>query len=240
VTDVILLSGGQDSTAAAYRTAAEHDPDLVAYLDTGTGLPAVREHCERVADDLGLQLWTLRTHEQYEDMVQEYGFPGPASHQYAYIKLKERQLGKLATLTGDELHLWTGVRRDESQRRMGQVEEVQRADRWTWHAPLHDWSKAEVVEYIEEVGAPEADLWETLGRSGDCFCGAYGSPEELLDLRAAGYDDHAAWLESLEENVYRDDEKGRWAWAALSDVEARAERVSSDVAPLCSDCWRGE
>lgn len=240
-THVALVSGGMDSTVAAHVSVEQHGVDLLAYLDTGTGLDENRKYIETLADHLGVQFWTLRTHESYEDRVQEHGFPGPAKHQTYYSVLKERQLGKLATVSngrGNEsrLHLWTGVRSQESERRMGNVEPVQEAERWTWHAPIHDWSKQDCRDYVDEHDLPRNGLWDTLGRSGDCFCGCFGNPEEKLDLRAAGQDQHAEWIEELEETVDVDDETSRWAWGALSETEQRAIRAEGRDMTLCSTC----
>ena len=225
-----------DSTVAAHIAVRWGPADLLAYLDTGTGLDANREYVEELADRLGVQLWTLRTHESYEERVRDHGFPGPSRHSIMYRSLKERQIQKLATVSGDDLHLWTGVRRLESRRRMGSVEPIQDGPRWTWHAPIHDWNSSDCREYIKTFDLPHNPLWSTLGRSGDCFCGCFGSPEELIDLEAAGCVDHADWLRSLEESVDTEDETGRWAWGALSRVEQRAERIDSDQLTLCSTC----
>jgi len=158
-----------------------------------------------------------------------------------YRKLKERQIGRLATLSGgrgntSDLHLWTGVRRQESERRMANVTPEQDGPRWTWHAPIHDWSKQDCREYVDRFDLPQNDLWDDLGRSGDCFCGCFGSPEEKIDLEAAGHVDHADWLRNLERDADADDERGRWAWGALTDAEARAERIDAGQMTLCSTC----
>jgi 3'-phosphoadenosine 5'-phosphosulfate sulfotransferase (PAPS reductase)/FAD synthetase len=238
-----MVSGGMDSTVAAHVATQQEEIDLLAYLDTGTGLDENREYVETLADHLGLQLWTLRTHEQYEDRVKENGFPGPSRHSIMYRSLKERQIGTLATVcngrgNSSNLHLYTGVRSDESERRMRHVSEEQEEARWVWHAPIHDWTKADCRKHIAEHDLPRNDLWDTLGRSGDCFCGCFGSPEEKLDLRAAGHEYHAEWIESLEEQTDTQDEKSRWAWGALSEEEQRAIRAEEDDAQmlLCSDC----
>lgn len=227
-----------DSTVAAHVSVRWGDADLLVYLDTGTGLDENREYIEELADCLGVQLWTLRTHESYEERVEEHGFPGPSRHSIMYRSLKERQIGRLAARCSGELHCWTGVRSQESKRRMKNVTPEQEAPggKWYWHAPIHDWSKQECREYIDTFDLPENPLWSTLGRSGDCFCGCFGSPEELIDLRAAGCEYHAEWLESLEEQTDAEDETGRWAWGALSESERRAERVDENQMTLCSTC----
>lgn len=234
-----LVSGGMDSTVAVAVADEQADLDLLAYLDTGTGLRENREYIEELADHLGLQFWSIRTKERYEEKVKEHGFPGPSRHGMMYTSLKERQIQKLATFTGDKtLVCWTGVRSDESERRMRNVEGVKEARRWWWVAPIHDWSKQDCREFLEENDLPRNPLWSTLGRSGDCFCGCFGTPEEKLDLRAAGCDYHAEWIEDLERDVETGDEREVWAWGALSETETRALRAEKDDSQmlLCSSC----
>lgn len=242
---VALISGGMDSAVAAHVAVTDGPADLLVYLDTGTGLDANREYIEEYADVLGVQLWTLRTAESYEDRVLSDGFPGPSRHSIMYRSLKERQIGRLATMSSgrgnaSDLHVWTGVRSAESERRMEHVEPESNAGRWVWHAPIHDWTKQDCREYLDKHGLPRNPLWETLGRSGDCFCGCFGSPEEKLDLRAAGHDGHAEWIERLEEEVDLSEkqEREQWAWGALNDEERRRVRAENDDEQmlLCSSC----
>lgn len=236
-THVALVSGGKDSTAAAHAAVRFGPADILVYLDTGTGLDANREWCETLADHLDTQLWTLRTNEDYAELVRENGFPGPSRHFLMYQRLKERQLCKLAAVTGGDLHLWTGIRRQESDRRMRHVDpEGERGDgRWFWHAPLCDFPDHRVPDYLEAFDLPRNPLWETLGRSGDCYCGCYGTREELLDLRAVGGDDVAEWLETLEAEVADDQrEHGRWAWASMD--KADWAEADDDQLTLCSAC----
>ncbi|MHB9288106.1 phosphoadenosine phosphosulfate reductase family protein [Halobacteriales archaeon Cl-PHB] len=242
-THVGLCSGGQDSAVAAHVAVRWGPADLLVYLDTRTGLEENREYVERLADHLGVQLWTLRTQESYSERVQSEGFPGPSLHSIMYRSLKERQIQKLATVCNGfgnaaNLHLWTGVRSAESERRMRNVEPESEGARWAWHAPIHDWTKADCRDYLERFDLPENPLWDTLGRSGDCFCGCFGSPEEKLDLRAAGCGYHAEWLEDLEAAVAIDGpekERESWAWGARETRAVRAEN-DDDQLTLCSTC----
>jgi 3'-phosphoadenosine 5'-phosphosulfate sulfotransferase (PAPS reductase)/FAD synthetase len=246
-THIALVSGGMDSAVAAHVAVTHYDVPILTYLDTKTGVTANREYIETLADDLGVQLWTLRTHESYEDMVKEHGFPGPAKHPEMYRNLKERQIRRLATAVGGrgngaDLHLWTGVRKHESRTRMGRVEPLQDGARWTWVAPIAYWTKNQTQNYLDKHDIPENPLWSDLGRSGDCFCGSFGSPAEIMDLKAAGYDDHANWLETLEdevrENVDEPTERCVWGWGAISSNQKRAIKTEQDNSQmtLCSDC----
>ncbi|AXG06587.1 hypothetical protein DU500_09185 [Haloplanus rubicundus] len=245
---IALISGGIDSAVAAHTAIRWGPADLLVYLDTGTGLDENRKYIERYADEIGAQLWTLRTHESYEDRVEADGFPGPSRHGIMYRSLKERQIQRLATFSQgrgntSDLHIWTGVRSSESKRRMENVkpEKEHEGGRWYWHAPIHDWSKQDCREYLAAFDLPRNPLWDTLGRSGDCFCGCFGSPEEKLDLRAAGCADHAEWIESLEKRIDIDStkkERETWAWGALDAEERQKARVENDddQLTLCSTC----
>jgi len=98
-----------------------------------------------------------------------------------YRKLKERQIGRLATLSGgrgntSDLHLWTGVRRQESERRMANVTPEQDGPRWTWHAPIHDWSKQDCREYVDRFDLPQNDLWDDLGAPVTASAAVSGRP----------------------------------------------------------------
>lgn len=238
-THVALCSGGMDSTVAAHVATRWGPADLLVYLDTGTGLKENREYVEELADHLGVQLWTLRTHLSFGEWVREYGFPGPGAHTRAYRRLKERQIDKLYSVAERPVHHWTGIRAAESEARFktaAPVEGDTRRKYRYWHNPIHDWSKADCRRYLDHFDLPRNPLWTVLGRSGDCFCGCFGTREELIDLRAAECDYHAEWLEALEREIDVDDETGRWAWGSLSDTEQRAERARGRDMTLCSAC----
>lgn len=238
-----LLSGGKDSVVATHvtmRAATLHmqKVPIVVYLDTGTGLEEQRDYVERVCDRFGWQLWTLRTHEDYEDLVREHGFPGPGQHGTMYNRLKRRQLERLAARVKDA-HYYTGVRASESLNRMENMGRVQEEGegKWTWHAPIYGWEDKQVWEYIERHDIPRNPQWSTGGRAADCFCGAYASREELIGLMA-DYPKKAEWIEGLEEELDRDDKKGLWGWGGSDETALRAAMAEKDEAQmtLCSTC----
>jgi hypothetical protein len=202
-----------------------------------------REYIEEYADHFGWYLYTIRTKENYEELVKKYGFPGPSKHVWFYQYLKERQIGDLATLVGtdQELHCWTGVHKAESVQRMKRVEDEQedQSGRWTWHAPCAEWSQSDFDEYFESHDIPENELWTELGRSGDCFCGAYGNRMELLDVDAIG-GDVAEWIREIEDSIdmdtvdFDDPRRAKWAWHD-DDPTAWAIEDSSQMM-LCANC----
>jgi len=101
---VALVSGGMDSAVAAHVSVRWGPADLLVYLDTGTGLDANREYVEEFADAVGAQLWTpgrrIPTRPRRDRRLS-----GPAEHGRMYRKLKERQIGRLATLRRPREHV---------------------------------------------------------------------------------------------------------------------------------------
>jgi 3'-phosphoadenosine 5'-phosphosulfate sulfotransferase (PAPS reductase)/FAD synthetase len=183
--------------------------------------------------------WPFRVVEApvpFDEIVAENGYPGPSRHFLMYRRLKDRPIDARNKDTDADLHCWTGIRRWESDNRMEvAAPEGERGEgRWYWHSPLVDWTDSRVEEYIEAFGLSPAPVVEDLGRSADCFCGCFGDRAELVDLAAAGFEEHADWLDSLETPEGCPKEQQQWAgynwdksdWAAEDDLQTT----------LCSTC----
>lgn len=230
---IALTSGGGDSTAALL--AVRKYIDCAAYIDTGTALPGVREHVEKVCEKIGVGLIVLETPwSEYEQMVVKHGFPGPAQHRIAYIRLKERRLYDLIrqvkTKRGDRVLFSTGVRQQESTRRMGTTAALQHAKSFRWVAPIIDWDKQQVRQVVSAAGIGQSDVSALLHRSGECNCGAFAAPGERQML-AKLWPEWWAKFELLE------------AKAAAAGVPATwgvrpGER--SEVGPMCHGCGQLE
>ena len=119
-----LVSGGNDSTVVAHL-AANLGPrlDAIVHINTGIGVEQTREYTRTFSKWLNLPLIEKRGPRTYEDLVMEYGFPGPAAHKYMYSWLKERPLREVRrdAQAGQRRRVMfiTGVRKSESQRRIG-------------------------------------------------------------------------------------------------------------------------
>jgi len=249
-TDFALFSGGNDSIASTHYAHELHDIDYTVYLDTNTGLNEnieyVKDVCERYGWDLAIlsSPVTLKEFALGTEDRQPFGFPGPAAHSWAFRYFKERQLGRVATQTNNEPHFYTGVRSDESERRMRNVsgEIDRRMDRWVYVNPIHDWSDAETDAYREKHDLPRNPVNEKIGRSGDCYCGAYANRDtELLELEAY-YPEHYQWLTELEDEVQNElgaaEQNCYWGFGNMSKKELRALIAENDDSQmmLCSSC----
>lgn len=227
----VFVSGGRDSVALAHyllekewswRGCGNRNP-VVVYLETTVGMPINRLYVEFLCDYYGWHLWKLRTHEDFEDMVDDHGFPGAAQHSKAYNMLKGRQVGKLIAVS-ENPHFYAGFRRRESDRRSRNVELEQPERNATLHSPLMEWSDVDVKEYIEMRDIPPSPLWDN-SHPKDCWCGAYGHPEEKIEAEAEGYSKFVEFLERFEHN---DDKKGMYGWSGLDEKKQRRIEVERD------------
>jgi len=244
-----LFSGGNDSVVSTHVAHKEYPIDYTVYLDTNTGLEENKEHVKAVCDEYGWDLVilsspvTLKEFATGTDTRQPLGFPGPSAHSWAFQYFKERQLAAIATRTDPEPRFYSGVRSDESDRRMRNVQGgTQEAERWVWVSPVHDWPDHEMQRYRRKYGLPENPVHDKIGRSGDCFCGAYANRDTELTELQAHYPEHYEWLMDLEEEVQQeigtDEDYCYWGFGDMDEKELRALMAENDDAQmmLCSSC----
>lgn len=188
---VALFSGGHDSLCSTHYAMTNGLAQEVVHVNTGIGIEATRVFVRETCREHGWTLTEMYPARSYDDLVLTYGFPGPAGHQIMYRRLKERSLAAFARERkprrgADALSYVTGVRKDESARRMrGQAEEVQVAPKlgWTWRAPILEWSKADCNAYIAREGLRRSPVVDVLHMSGECLCGSFARPGERGELR---------------------------------------------------------
>lgn len=244
----ILTSGGNDSIVPLHLFKDHPRVTAAVHIDTGIKAPDVEPHVRKSCDDLGLPLLIYRATEHtrgdgtpdpqdYDAIVRTHGFPGPAQHGSMYRRLKERQIERLIrdhkADRHDRILLVTGVRKSESNRRMGHVEETKREGARVWVAPIAHWNDEDMRVYRAHHNLPENPASKKLGMSGECLCGAYAKPGELARLEQH-YPDIAARLHRLKH------ESGcLWDWEHGPDaqwIEAGRGQGSLGFTPLCTSC----
>jgi 3'-phosphoadenosine 5'-phosphosulfate sulfotransferase (PAPS reductase)/FAD synthetase len=182
-----LFSGGNDSLASTHFAMNRFDACAVVHIRTGIGAKAATDF---VVETCRLFGWPLRVMDppdwSYRDMVLKRGFPGPGAHRYAYSWLKERAIAQLVretkTQRKDRVMLVTGVRQQESARRMGYVVPVIRVGARIWFAPLFSYSKIGIHDYLKHNELKSNPLTALIGMSGECFCGAFAQPDEIKKI----------------------------------------------------------
>lgn len=219
-----LFSGGHDSLVSTHIASQHPAFSFSLHINTGIGIEQTRQFVRDTCEEWDIELREYRAseyegisgpdHQKYSDIVLEYGFPGPAQHSKMYQRLKERPLRQaireLDRERTDKTLLVTGVRTQESARRMRHVEPIQLWEGTKiWCAPIHDFSKRDVNAYIEFLGLRRNEVVDLLHSSGECLCGAFAHPGELDELRQ-WYPGMAAHIDKLADRVRS---KGfPWGW----------------------------
>jgi len=248
-TGFALFSGGDDSAVSTHLAQREYDIDYVVYLDTNTGVPENLAHVKDVCRSYNWDLAvlsspvTLKEFALGTDTREALGFPGPAIHSWAYQYFKERQLREVATHVNGTPKFYTGVRSHESTRRMKNVEGGRvEAERWVWVSPIHDWTDEKMDRYRREHDLPTNPVADKIGRSGDCYCGAFAHRDSELAELEAHYPDHAEWLKEVEQEVQEKigtgDDYAYWGFGGLSEKELRGKMAQDNPnqMSLCSSC----
>lgn len=190
-----LLSGGHDSLTVTHfaMSLIAKRIEAVIHIDTGIGIPETQRFVIDTCQRFGWPLRIMRAMnnrkadgtpdpQDYEQIVLSSGFPGAHSHRFMYIRLKERQLMRLCREHPGKVMLISGVRNQESVRRMGTAKEVQVQGNRIWVAPFLHMTADDLDEYRQLHRLPENPVKKLLCMSGECLCGAYAKPNELKEI----------------------------------------------------------
>lgn len=241
---VLSLSGGVDSVAASITAIQAIETNqsggnfakkpLAAYLDTRIGVPLNRIYAEQFCDWLGVQLWTLRTDEDFLEWLRRDGAPGAGAHQEVRNELKDRQVSLLTSKLDNPTYI-LGISADESDTRAG-FDKVREMRRHTEVYPVHRLSRKERVEIILRSGAPINPLWTIRGVITDCGCLANGDPSELKTT-IDHFPEFGQRLKEWQESINHDGLKGTLGWSGLTAEEQRAKEQNQEQAtlPMCAE-----
>jgi len=219
-----MFSGGHDSLTACHVASLHPKFTAMAHMNTGIGVRQTREFVYETCNKHNWKLYEKKAAENtkadgtpdpmiYKDIVIKHGFPGPGQHFMMFSKLKDRPLRmlirELKTKHLDKIMLISGVRSDESVRRMGNVELVFQEGARIWTSIIHNWTAKECQEYIRINDLKRNPVVDKLCKSGECLCGAYAAPGEMIELEEA-YPEAAAEIRELEVLVKAAGHKRDW------------------------------
>lgn len=205
VANVVLYSGGNDSTTLAHLMRHQGIATHAAHANTGTGVEETIQFVRDTCEGWGLPLIEKHPPTSYEELVLERGFPGPAMHFKMYTRLKERCLEQvrnelITTPRKQRVIFIAGRRRAESARR-SDIPLTETKGSVVWVSPLAMWHKEDMRTYrLMMRDVPVNPVAETLGMSGECRCGAFAKPGEQEEVRKH-YPKAAAYIDELEEKV---------------------------------------
>lgn len=242
-----LFSGGHDSLVSTHYAMENNDVDAVLHIDTNTGIPENEEFVKEICRENDWDLYIRSAGMTLKEFALQWGFPKESSHSWAYRWFKERVLSSIKVDCGSSKPtFYSGVRKDESQRRMANVtSKKEDAGQWYWERPISDWTKEDCEEYRKKNDLPSNPVVENIHRSGECYCGAFANrDEELIELQV-NYPKHYEYIMEVEEEIQ--EERGKkedhcwWGSSGVSSEELQCliEESDHDVdMVLCQDCVR--
>lgn len=207
-----LLSGGKDSVATAHVLAQQGRLAGCVFIDTGIACPDTCPFVQRLCSERGWDLRIVKATDftrykttgprTFDDAVRKYGFPKDlVGHRWAFGILKERAIMAAREELGSDVVFASGARRRESARR---AKSIARGFRHNGgiviENPIQEWTTLEVWTYLRAHDLPVSPAYNSLGRSGDCLCGAFSKRGEAAVIRKA-YPDVAARIHRLETEV---------------------------------------
>ena len=237
----VLFSGGHDSLSVTHFTVERLPATPVVHLHTGIGLPETRQFVQETATRQHWRLLEYPTPVRYEDIVLKEGFPGPPRHNVMYALLKERSLRQLIRTHKQDRHdrimLVSGVREQESLRRMKRLKQMEKEGVRIWVAPFWRLSKLEVNEYIHSRNLQRSPVVDLIHKSGECLCGAFARKGEFKEL-SLWFPNTAAYIRDLECRVIA--AGFPWGWEERPPKQYLLEKHGQQrlFAPLCASCER--
>ncbi len=236
------FSGGRDSLAITHWMMTHVSGCEVFHCNTGIGIERTRQFVRDTCKQFGWPLHEIRAKEDcgqdYDKLCLRFGFPGPDGHQLMYSRLKERPIRKLVrmaqTKRGDRVLLATGIRHDESTRRMRYVgREINRVGSQLWVNPIYWWSSSERDAYIRAHALPINPISAMLGMSGECLCGSYAYRGEKALVRLVD-PETADRIDNLEQRVSA--AGFNWGWEGRPPKGGHDPRQTDAFRPLCVGC----
>jgi len=248
------FSGGHDSLVSTHVSSGHPAFAGALHINTGIGIERTRTFVRATSWYFGWELFEREATafvradgtpdpQVYEDLVLEYGFPGPAHHRKMYDRLKGRALSQFIqerkTHRRDKILICSGLRQQESQRRMGYDEPINVDGSVVWVNPCFSWSKRDCNAYMSNWIMPENLVVRLLCMSGECLCGAFAKKGEI-DVIEACFPEEGARLRALEARVKA--AGFPWGWDERPPVSWLAHRRGEGFLPgiepqwLCASC----
>jgi 3'-phosphoadenosine 5'-phosphosulfate sulfotransferase (PAPS reductase)/FAD synthetase len=239
VGSVLCFSGGNDSTVLGhiFKDVATH----AVHVRTGIGIEETTQFVRDVTASWNLPLLVRDPPpgSTYEELVTEFGFPGPGFHYKMFQRLKERALRRvrkeLVTNGRKQRVIFiAGRRRAESERRKD-IPLLEHEDSIIWASPLALWTKLDMITYrLMRGDVPTNQVSELIGMSGECLCGSFAKPGEL-EAVGAHFPAIQAHIQRLQDKLTA----AGFTWPL--NVWGHGQRVpsqgsSDEVGKFCTSC----
>lgn len=208
------FSGGKDSLVALHLTKTVlKDKVKILYIRLpGNTAPENVEYVRSIADYWGLDLIEIHVKKNFWNVFREKGFPHKMPSRWCLQIFKNEPIKAFFSRNRPRL-LVSGVKKSDSRIRSIFVKPIQYNKYWQVLniAPLWNWSKETVWQYIRKHKLPLCELYKYIHDSGNCvFCPF--KTKKQLELAFSYYPEISTMvfemLFQVEKSKYHDGLKG--------------------------------
>jgi len=237
------FSGGGDSLLCL-NLAKKYFPVKAFHANTGIGIEKTRKFCRDYCKKNNIELVEIFAKEDcgqdYDEIVIEHGFPGPAMHYKFYQRLKERPIRELhrryKKKRGGKIMMLTGIRHDESTIRAGYKNKiVDVIDGVVWVNPAYWFTGQQKYDWLKDHDIEQNPVSKIIGMSGECLCGAFASKGELEQVRMIE-PETADRIEQLTKKVK--DAGWGWPWYGKPHDSYMLEKNGQQNLFFCNGCGK--
>lgn len=239
-----MLSGGDGSLGTTDWCMKNVPGCEVLHIVTGIGIKRTEDFVTETCEKQGWKLTKIRAKEDcgqdYDEIVAEHGFPGPAGHQFMYARLKERAVElavrRAKLKRSDKVMLLTGICHDDSVRRSGYGgREVNFKGAQMWVNPMYWAGQSYIYHHLNKSGLPRNPVAVELGMSGECLCGAFADKGELRIVRRVC----PITADRIEALQHRVSNRFSWGWEGKPPRE-RDTATPDFFSPMCVNCLKSQ
>lgn len=229
-----LVSGGKDSLSTAQALHEAGKLEGCVAFKTGVSTPDWEPFVRKTCEDRKWRLEMIETPESYDDLVLEYGFPGPGRHKKFMDRLKGRCVRLFKKQHPDAI-LASGTRGGESKRREIGTSPISMWENMPIIAPIYGWSTDDTWSFFRDRGFERAPGYSTLQISGDCLCGSFAreGEREALEFHYPTIGERFRKLTSQLALTRRSPERNLWGWGWKQPV--KKDKVTSALCVECGD-----
>lgn len=183
-----LFSGGRDSLTTLHiskRISNLLGIKLKAlHVDTTVSTPGNLDYVQETCRNLNVELVVLRPKYDFFTLVEKWGFP-TATRRWCCYHLKIEPLKEFfKSINISNVLIVDGIRAEESWRRKNFPKlGYHRHFKCLNYHPIFEWTKKDVLEYIEHYGLKVNPLYKKLPRVSECWCTAFKTVKQFEILK---------------------------------------------------------
>ena len=241
---VCMFSGGDDSLTVLHVAQYLGIPFThIIFGDTRTGIEQTTNFVRETSEQFDAKYLEADAGGAYASYIARKGFfgIGRIAHNYSYRVLKATEFRRCVSANIRQrkrrrnVLFLNGARRMESENRMKTMVSPYRCDPAAmgnvWVNIINEWSKADCLIFLDELGAKRNPVSQLRHRSDECMCGTMQSKADG-DEAAFWYPRWGEWRTEM--NKLALTSGFTWSWG--EDMPKVQRKTCDKFTPMCTGC----